>query len=69
MADESDEVKAPILPVHSAAPVDEGLTAWANLVRDQIGMQGGVEMIGAAGGSVSFKFRGQTFVVTVVRTG
>jgi hypothetical protein len=68
MVDESDEVKAPILPVHSAAPVDEGLAAWANLVRDQIGMQGGVEMIGAAGGSVQFRFRGQTFSVTIQRT-
>jgi hypothetical protein len=68
MADESDEVEAPILPVHSAAPVDEGLAAWAGLIANQIAMRGGVEMLETSAAAVRFRFRGQTFAIQVYRT-
>jgi hypothetical protein len=63
MADEQEPTQPPPPP-----PVDEGLAAWATLVEDLIRPQSGVEIVGHAGGSVSFRFRGQTFVVTVQRT-
>jgi hypothetical protein len=69
MADESEanQVRAPVSPAKSAAPVDEGLTAWANLVHDNLVTQNGLEIVGRGGGSVHFRFRGQTFAVTVQR--
>jgi hypothetical protein len=50
-----------------AAPVDQGLVSWANLVRERLAMESGVEVTGSAGSSVNFRFRGQTFSVIVVR--
>jgi hypothetical protein len=47
--------------------VDEGLAAWANLVHDHLTAQSGVDIIGKAGGSVLFRFRGQEFAVTIRR--
>lgn len=55
-------------PQRRYVPVDQGLADWANLVHDHLVTVGGVEMTGRAGGSVVFKFRGQTFVVTIRRT-
>lgn len=70
MPDESDgdQVRAPVSPAKTAVPVDEGLAAWANLVHDNLVSQSGLEIIGKTGGSVHFKFRGQTFAVTIQRT-
>lgn len=69
MPDESDdyEVEVPITGARSAPLVDEGLIAWANLVHDPIASQGGVEILQRQGSSIHFKFRGQTFAVTVQR--
>jgi hypothetical protein len=70
MADESEanQVQAPILPAQSAVQVDEGLVAWANLVHDNLIHQNGIEVLGRSGGSFHFRFRGQTFAVTIQRT-
>jgi hypothetical protein len=64
MADEPTQPPPP----QAAKAVDEGLAAWAKLVHDHLAMQSGVEIVGKAGGSVHFKFRGQTFAVHVQRT-
>jgi hypothetical protein len=55
-------------PAASAAPVDEGLVSWARMLQSHLAMQTGVEMIGSAGSSVNFRFRGQEFSVHVYRT-
>jgi hypothetical protein len=65
VADEQEPTQPP--PPKAAKPVDEGLAAWADLVRDHLTAQSGIEIVGKAGGSVHFKFRGQTFAVTVQR--
>jgi hypothetical protein len=66
MADDNElpPIAPPVIPVVQA---DEGLAAWANLVHDHLAAQSGVEMTGKAGGTVHFKFRGQTFAVHVHR--
>jgi hypothetical protein len=71
MADEPRDwpIERPTQPPPKAAkPVDEGLAAWANLVHDHLTTQSGVQIIGKAGGSVHFQFRGQTFAVHIHRT-
>ncbi len=70
MADESppNEVKAPVTGAKTYNPTDEGLVAWANLVHDNLVTQSGLEVLGRSGGSFHFKFRGQTFAVTIQRT-
>ena len=69
MADESDanQVEAPIAGVQTYNPMDEGLVAWTDLVHDNLVHQAGLEVLGRAGGSFHFKFRGQTFAVTIQR--
>jgi len=62
VVDEQEPTQPPPPP-----PVDEGLAAWGNLVHDHLVAQNGVEIIGKAGGSVHFKFRGQTFSVQIQR--
>jgi hypothetical protein len=66
VADEQEPTQPP--PPKAAKAVDEGLAAWANLVHDHLTTQSGVQIVGKAGGSVHFKFRGQTFSVHVRRT-
>jgi hypothetical protein len=63
MADEQEPTQPPPPP-----PVDEGLAAWADLIHGQLVTQSGVEIVGKAGGSVHFRFRGQTFAVHIQRT-
>jgi hypothetical protein len=65
VADEQEPTQPP--PPKAAKAVDEGLAAWANLINDHLVAQSGVEVIGKAGGSVHFRFRGQTFTVHVQR--
>jgi len=64
MADEREPTQP---PPPKAKEVDEGLAAWANLVHDHLTAQSGVDIIGKAGGSVLFRFRGQEFAVTIRR--
>jgi hypothetical protein len=54
-------------PPPKVKEADEGLAAWGNLVRDHLVAQSGVEIVGKAGGSIHFRFRGQEFAVTVQR--
>jgi hypothetical protein len=58
-------------PTHPPPPkvkeVDEGISAWANLVRDHLVTQSGVEIVGKNGGSVHFRFRGQEFSIYIQR--
>ena len=68
MSDETPEAPAQ-RPVSRAAVADEGLASWGGVLRDALSAQSGVEIIGAGGGTVGFKFRGQTFSVTIVRIG
>ena len=49
------------------AQVDEGLAHWANLFHSHLATQAGVEIVGKHGGTVNFKFRGQTFSVSIQR--
>jgi hypothetical protein len=65
MADEIEPTQPP--PPKAAPAVDEGLSAWANLVRDHLTAQSGVEIVGKDGGSVHFKFRGQEFSMYIQR--
>lgn len=66
MTDEQEPTKPP--PVTRAVPVDEGLVAWADLLHGTLVSQTGVEITRKQGASVQFKFRGQTFSVSVQRT-
>jgi hypothetical protein len=68
MSDDPPESPAP-RPTSRDAPVDQGLASWGGILRDALSAQSGVEIIGAGGGTVGFKFRGQTFSVTIVRVG
>ena len=56
-------------PVGRAAVVDEALASWGSIVHGALSAQSGVEIVGAGGGTVGFKFRGQTFSVSIVRIG
>jgi hypothetical protein len=67
MADEPSQ-PPPIEPVKTSPQIDRGLIAWAQLLRDSIATHAGVEDVQTGGGSVSFRFRGQTFLVSVLRT-
>jgi hypothetical protein len=67
MADEPTH-PPPAEPVKTSAQIDQGLVAWAQLLRDSIVSHAGVEDVQTGGGSVSFRFRGQTFIVSVQRT-
>jgi hypothetical protein len=58
----------PAEPVKTSAQIDQGLVAWAQLLRDGIVSHAGVEDVQTGGGSISFRFRGQTFLVSVQRT-
>lgn len=50
-------------------PIDEGLAAWAKVIEKALATQAGVELWGLQGAMVTFKFRQQTFTVTVRRVG
>jgi hypothetical protein len=63
----ADEKRKPPL-VNRAPPVDAGLLVWAKTLASALTAQQGVEIIGSSGGSTHFRFRGQTFSVTVQRT-
>lgn len=54
--------------VASGGVVDAGLIAWADMVKGHIAANAGVEDVQVNGGSIQFKFRGQSFMVTVTRT-
>jgi len=47
--------------------VDTGLADWGRLLTDRLGQEAGVEIASTNGGLVRFKFRGQSFTVSVVR--
>lgn len=61
-------IKAPVEPVVVVPPVDAGLVAWRSQLQGTIASQAGVEDVQGEGGSLHFRFRGQTFMVSIVRT-
>jgi hypothetical protein len=50
----------------SLAPVaDKGLMFWANMIRAALSPNAGVELLDAPGPTMTYRFRGQNFRVTV----
>lgn len=64
----SNGTTQPPAPPVAAQADDAGIAAWREQLLEGIGRQPGVEMIGASGGSFSFRFRGQEFTVSIRRT-
>lgn len=61
-------IAPPVVPAQSAPQTDAGIVSWRMQLERAIESTPGVEMTGGAGGTLSFRFRGQTFMVNVYRT-
>lgn len=55
-------------PAAQEGVVDPGIVAWRQQLQGNVTLQPGIEMIDSTGGSFHFRFRGQTFMVSIHRT-